>query len=140
MKGFLQEHLFLRRCLVAHLGLQVLDLLLKEVILLLLVDVLARLVAYVCFQVLQVNLAVQSLHGTKKAFLHALDLQQAHFLLDAEGHIGADKVEGHLVITDIGNSKGSFIGNFFSQVDVFVGHLAQIVNGSIPLAVALVGL
>ena len=48
---------------MAHLGLQVLDLLLQEVITLLLVQVLTRLVADVSLQVLQVDLAIQDLHG-----------------------------------------------------------------------------
>ena len=50
--SLLQQFLLLRRTFVAHLCLQVLDLLLQEVVALLLVDVVARLVADVQLQTL----------------------------------------------------------------------------------------
>ena len=78
------EQLTLLRCrlTIAHLCLQVLDLLLQEIVSLLFIDILTSLVSDVGLEVLEVDLTVQDLHHTEQAFLHKFHLQQYHLFLD----------------------------------------------------------
>ena len=82
-----QVSLFLSCLTVAYLGLQVLNLLLQEIVLLLLVQVFTGLVADIGLQMLQVDFAVQHLHYREQSFFNGLGLQQRHLLLDAEWHV-----------------------------------------------------
>ena len=112
--SLLQQFVFLgRRLTVSHLSLHVLDLLLEEVVTLLLVDVLTGLVADVSLQVLEVDLAVDQLHDTKQTLFHRLFQQQLHLIVEREGHVRADEVEGHDVVVDILDGKRSLVGDVF---------------------------
>ena len=73
--GLLEQFLLLGGALVAHLGLQVLDLLLQEVVALLLVNIVARLVADVQLQRLQVDFAIDDAQGIEQALLQTVHRQ-----------------------------------------------------------------
>ena len=72
--GLLQQVLLLGRTLVAHLGLQVLDLLLQEVVTLLFVDIVTCLVADVQLQGLKVYLAIDNAHHVEQTLLNTVYL------------------------------------------------------------------
>ena len=138
--GLLQQLLLLGRVLVAHLGLQVLDLLLQEVVPLLFVDVVARLVANVQLQRLQVNLAVHDTHGVEQALLDRVQLQQGHLLLDAERHVRADEVQRHHVVADVLDGEGGLFGYLVAHVNVLGRLVAQVLHSGAELYVLMVGL
>ena len=140
LRGGLTEQLVLLGRLVAHLCLYVLDLLLKEVVLLLLVEVLTRLVADIRLQVQQVDLAVYDLHHVEKALFHRLHLQQLDLLLHAERQVRADKVQGHDVVRDVLDSERGLIGDLVRHAYVLVHLTAQVFDSRLKLAVALIGL
>ena len=133
--GLLQQFFLLRRALVAHLCLQVLDLLLQEVVALLLVDVVARLVADVQFQTLQVHLAVDDAHRVEQSLLEAVHLQQGHLLLDAERHVRADEVQRHDVVGHVLDGKRGLVGYLVAHVDVLRGLVAQVLDARLELHV-----
>ena len=139
LAGFLQQFLFLGRVLVAHLCLQVLDLLLQEVVALLLVNVVASLVADVQLQVLQADFAVYDAQHAEQSLLDAVKAQQGHFLLDGERHVRADEVQGHDVVAHVLNGKRGLFGYLVTHLDVLRRLLAQVLNGRAELHVALVG-
>ena len=139
--GFLQQFVLLgRRFPIAHLGLQVLNLLLQKVVALLFVKVLTRLVAYIGLQMLQVNLAVQHFHRGKQTLLDGFRLKQRHLLLDAERHVRAGEVQRHHVVVDILYSERRFVGNIIAHVDILVHLLAQVLHRRAEFLVALLGL
>ena len=138
--SLLQQFLLLRRALVAHLCLQVLDLLLQEVVALLLVDVVARLVADVQLQTLQVDFAVHDAHATEQALLDAVKCQQGHLLLHAEWHVRADEVQRHYVVSHILDGKRCLFGYLVAHVDILGSLVAQVFHCCLELHVALVGL
>ena len=137
----LQQFVFLgRRLTVSHLSLHVLDLLLEEVVALLLVDVLTGLVADIGLQVLKVNLTVDHLHHTEQTLFHCLLQQQLHLLIGREGHVRADEVEGHDIVTDILDGKRGLVGNIVRYVNVLVDHVPQVFHRGLELPVALLRL
>ena len=138
--SLLHQFLLLGRALVAHLCLQVLDLLLQEVVALLLVDVIARLVADVELQVLQVNLTVHDAHRAEQTLLDAVKLEQSHLLLDAERHVRTDEVQGHDVVSHVLDGKRGFLGDVITHVDILCRLVAQVFDGRAELHVSLVGL
>ena len=121
--GLAQQLGFLGRLLVAHLGLHVLDLLLQEVVLLLLVNVLAGLVANVCLQLLKIDLPIQALHGTKEALLDGLNFQELDFLLDGERHVGAQEAQHHLIVLDVADGKQGLVRDLVNHLDVLLCNL-----------------
>ena len=127
------------RLAVAHLGLDILNLLLQEVITLLLVDILTGFVTDISLQVLQVNLAVQHLHGGKQALLYETDFQQFLLLLVVERHVGAHKVEHHHRVRDILDSKAGLVGDLIRYRNVFANHIAQIGHSCIKLTILWIG-
>ena len=128
------------RLAIAHLRLQILDLLLEEVVTLLLVDVLTRLVADVGLQVLEVDLTVQDLHHAEQAFLHVFHLQQGHLLLHGERHVRTDEVQGHHVVGDVLHGERCLVRNILADVDILVHHAAEVFNGRLELTVFLLRL
>ena len=137
--GLLQQVLLFGRTFVAHLSLQVLNLLLQEVVALLLVDIVACLVADVELQVLQIDLAVDDAHCVEQTLLDGVHHQQLHFLLCREGHVRADEVQRHDVVVHILQGERCLVGNILHQIDVLRHRLAQVVHSSPKLYVMLVG-
>ena len=135
-----QLTLLRRRLAVAHLGLQVLNLLLQEVVALLLVDVLTSLVSDVGFQVLEVDLAVQNLHQAEQSFFHEFHFQKGHLLLHAERHVRTHEVQGHDIVGDILDGESSLVGNFLTDIDVLGHHVAEVFHRRTELTVFLVRL
>ena len=137
--AFGKQFVLLRRLTVTHLGLHILNLLLQEVVTLLLVDILTGLVTDISLQVLQVNLAVQHLHGGKQALLYETDFQQFLLLLVVERHVGAYKVEHHHRVRDILDSKAGLVGDLIRYRNVFANHIAKIGHSCIKLTILWVG-
>ena len=113
--------------------------LLQEVVALLLVKVFTRLVADVGLQVLQVDFAVQHLHGGKQALLHRLCFQEHHFVLDAERHVRAGEVQRHDVVRDVLHGKRGLVGYLVAHVDVVVHLFAQVLHSGAELLVTFLG-
>ena len=138
--SLLQQFLLLRCALVAHLCLQVLNLLLQEVVALLLVNVIARLVADVQFQILQVYFTMNDAQRTEQTLLDAVQLQQGHFLLYAKGEVRTDEVQCHHIVSYILDGERCLFRNVVTHVDVFCSLIAKILHGSLKLHIVLVGL
>ena len=139
MTGFLQQFVFLGRLAITHLCLHVLDLLLKEVIALLLVDILSSLVAYLGLKILQINLAIQHLHRHKQTLLHGVYLKKILLLLMIERHVGAHEIERHHRIGDVLNGEISLVGNILADGDILANEITEVGNGGLELTILLLG-
>ena len=114
--------------------------LLQEIVSLLLVKVVACLVAYLLFQVLQLDFAVQNTHRVEHSLLDAVHHEQLHLLLDAERHVGTDEVQCHDVVSHVVHSEVCLLGQLIVQPDILLGHLTQVLHGCLELTVALLRL
>ena len=94
----LYQFVFLRRRVISHLRLHVLNLLLQEIVTLLLVDVFACFVPDVCLQILEVDLTIDNFHHVEKSFLDRVHLQELHLFLGGKGHVGTNEIQCHDIV------------------------------------------
>ena len=106
---------------VAQLLLDVLDLLLKEVFSLLLINLLTRLRADVLFQLQQLAFLVQHLQCADYAFHQRVGGQHLHLVHDAERHVRANEMQSQHVVLDVVQRILRLVGNLLVQFDVFDG-------------------
>ena len=124
-EGLLLElPLVLRLAAVAQLLADVLDLLVEEVLLLLLVDVGARLVLDVLLDVQELGFAVEDLQQLEQSQLHVVLLQQHDLVVNVADDVGGDEIDDGEVVADVLQGDHRLVGDVVVHLHIDLDALA----------------
>ena len=139
-EGLLLElPLVLRLAAVAQLLADVLDLLVEEVLLLLLVDVGARLVLDVLLDVQELGFAVEDLQQLEQSQLHVVLLQQHDLVVNVADNVGGDEIDDGEVVADVLQGDHRLVGDVIVHLHIDLDALAQAFHGRGKLLVVFCG-
>ncbi len=124
---------------VAEFGLDVLYLLVEEVVALLGVEFLVGFHADILHHVEELVLAAHNLQQLEEAVLDAVDLDEVHLVLDAQGQRRTGVVGPHYRVVDILECHLGLVGHIVVVVDILRRGRVETFDGREPLYVVIFG-